>query len=62
MRGDSPTAAPRETEAGSDPTVGLRIIRRHAARFQLDPRFSVYDAEDSGRVMARVFEALGRDT
>lgn len=40
----------------------LRIIRRHAARFGLDPRFSVYDAEDSSRVMARVFEALGRDT
>jgi DNA helicase-2/ATP-dependent DNA helicase PcrA len=40
----------------------LRLIRRHAGRLQLDPRFSVYDAEDSGRVMARVFEALGRDT
>jgi DNA helicase II / ATP-dependent DNA helicase PcrA len=39
----------------------LRIILRHAGRFQLDPRFSVYDAEDSARVMARVFEALGRD-
>lgn len=39
----------------------LRVIRRHAARLQLDPRFSVYDAEDSARVIARVFEALGRD-
>jgi DNA helicase II / ATP-dependent DNA helicase PcrA len=39
----------------------LRLIRRHAARFQLDPRFSVYDAEDAARVMARVFEALDRD-